>query len=166
MRTLIPNALTASRIAAAAFMLLVPETPLFWALYAWSGISDMADGALARRLGTQSDLGARLDSLADLALVAACAYSLLPSLPMPAWLVAWVAIIAFCKLANYVSGAAMHGRLVMPHTPANKIAGLAIFLSIPAMAFTGDPLCAIPACVAATFAAVQEGHLVRTGALA
>ena len=29
---------------------------------------------------------------------------------------------------------------------------------------TSNPFLALPACAAATFAAVQEGHLIRTGA--
>lgn len=162
MRNAIPNALTASRIAAAAFLLLAPfGTPLFWALYAWCGISDMADGALARKLDAQSTLGARLDSLADLAFVLAGAYTLLPALPLPTWLIVWVYLIAACKAVGYASGLIMRGTFISLHTLANKAAGFALFVSIPALVVSGNPLLAIPACVIATFAAIQEGHLIR-----
>ena len=43
------------------------QSTLFVVLFAGALISDMADGYLARRLNQVSDLGAKLDSWADLA---------------------------------------------------------------------------------------------------
>ena len=56
-----------------ALLLLFPR-PLsaeFYGIYTLAGLSDMADGAVARRTGTQSEAGARLDSGADLMLLCA-----------------------------------------------------------------------------------------------
>ena len=130
------NILTTTRnLAALAILFAEVATPAFWALYAWCGFSDMIDGTIARKLGKQSELGAKLDSAADFIFVAACAAKLIP---------------------------AMHRKIIMPHTTANKITGLLIFASIPLMLLAQSSLVAIPACAVATFAAVHERHLVRT----
>lgn len=157
------NILTTTRILAAlAIIFTEVAMPAFWALYAWCGFSDIIDGTIARKLGKQSELGAKLDSTADFIFVAACAAKIIPAMELPTWLVVWVALIALCKIVGYLSGLAMHGKIIMPHTTANKITGLLIFASIPLMLLAQSSLVAIPACAVATFAAVQEGHLVRT----
>ena len=52
----------------------------FWTLYVLCGLSDMADGWLARKLQAESKTGAVLDSVADIVFVACCATRLLPVL--------------------------------------------------------------------------------------
>ena len=158
------NLITASRLGASAALLAVPAASVpFWALYAWCGLSDMVDGPLARRLSEESAFGARLDSACDLAFVLACFLTLAPVLRLEAWLLAWAALIALCKVAAYVSGFVMHGRLIALHTAANKAAGLLLFATVPLMVALDSALPAIPACALASFAAVQEGHWIRTG---
>ena len=51
----------------------------------------------------------------------------------------------------------------MLHTSANKIAGLVVFLVPFVIPLLGIAAPSIFACTVATFAAVQEGHLIRTG---
>lgn len=51
----------------------MPATAAFWTVYGLCGISDMADGYLARRLHAESKRGAMLDSVADLCFVAGIA---------------------------------------------------------------------------------------------
>lgn len=156
------NAITASRILAALAMVFTAvPSPAFWALYAWCGLSDMVDGAVARRSGEQSDFGAKLDSAADFAFAAVCLAKIAPALHPPMWLVAWVAVIALCKLVGYASGLIAHGKVVALHTAANKVTGLLVFLSVPIMLLSGLAIAAVPACAVATLAAVQEGYLVR-----
>ncbi|MDD5806570.1 MAG: CDP-alcohol phosphatidyltransferase family protein [Eggerthellales bacterium] len=165
MKRNVANMITLSRVAAALLMLAAPVcTVPFWALYAWCGVSDMMDGAIARRLGTKSRLGSRLDSASDLVFVGVCLIALLPVFPLPSWLFVWIALIALCKIAGYASGLVMRGRLIALHTTANRAAGLLLFATIPAVLCTSNPFLALPACAAATFAAVQEGHLIRRGA--
>ena len=66
----LPNIISASRGIAALAMLFFPVfSPWFWALYCWGGISDMIDGPLARKLGAVSEVGSRIDSVADLVFV-------------------------------------------------------------------------------------------------
>ena len=145
-----------------AFCLLLcsPTRAAFWVIYGLCGISDMVDGYLARRLHAESKAGAVLDSVADLCFVACSAIKLLPVLQIPSWLWIWAGVIVLIKLVNQVSALAAYKRLCFPHTGANKLTGLLLFLSVPMTCWSVVPI-AIVAGVA-TFAAIQEGHFIRT----
>ena len=158
------NALTIGRIAL-SIALLIPATfsPAFFALYVLAGATDMLDGYIARRTGTESELGAKLDSIADLILVVVCLVKILPAIAVPTWLWIWAAAIVLVKAVNAISGFVVEKRLVMPHTMANKVAGFVVFLVPFAIPLFGITVPAIIACAIATFAAVQEGHFIRSG---
>ena len=78
----LPNALSLLRLTGAATLAFLPVGAGFWAVYLLCGLSDMLDGALARRLKAESELGSKLDSLGDLAFVIVCAVRLLPGLEL------------------------------------------------------------------------------------
>lgn len=159
----IANALSALRIILSVALLSPPAlSPTFLALYATAGLTDMLDGFLARRTKTESEFGAKLDSAADLTLAVISLAKILPTVAVPAWLWTWVAVIAAVKAVNVASGLVMRKRLIMLHTTANKVAGFVTFLVPFAVPAFGIVAPSIPACVLATFAAVQEGHLIRT----
>ena len=158
------NAVTIGRIALSfALMMPVAFSLAFFLVYALAGLTDMLDGCVARRANSVSELGARLDSIADLALAVVCLEKVLPVIDVPAWLWAWIAAIALVKVANVASGLVVERRLVMLHTSANKVAGLVAFLVPFAVPLFGIIAPSTIACTVATFAAVQEGHLIRTG---
>ncbi len=151
-------------MAAGIVLLFCPVfSPAFYAFYVAAGLSDMLDGFVARKTDTVSELGARLDTIADFVLVVVCLIKLLPVLYIPAWLYIWIGIIAFIKVVNIISGFAVQKRFAAVHSLMNKATGALLFLlplTIPAV-----PLqyAAIVVCAAATFAAIQEGHFIRTG---
>ncbi|MGN0784335.1 MAG: CDP-alcohol phosphatidyltransferase family protein [Candidatus Aphodomorpha sp.] len=158
------NLITGCRIVCSMLLLLFPAfSPAFYLLYIFCGVSDMLDGPIARRTHTETALGARLDSIADLVFVAACLVKILPAIHVPMWLWIWTGIIVLVKAANVVSGYVRHKRAILLHTRANKLAGLVLFLLPLALGFADAVPAAIPACAVATFAAVQEGHFIRTG---
>lgn len=159
----IANALSVLRIVlGVALLALQALSPSFLALYAIAGLTDMLDGFVARRTKTESDFGAKLDSIADLALVVVCLAKVLAVVSVPPWLWAWILAIAIVKVTTVISGLVMAKRLVLLHTTANRLAGIACFLVPFAMPALGVVTPAIPACAVATLAAIQEGHLVRT----
>ena len=157
----IPNILSAFRIIGALCLLFCrPASAAFWVLYGLCGISDMLDGFLARKLHAENQAGAVLDSVADIGFVACCAVKLIPVLQIPAWLWIWAGVIALIKLVNQISALVVCKRFCFPHTLANKLTGLLLFLSVPMTFWSIIPIAIVA--VAATFAAVQEGHFIRT----
>ena len=158
------NTITLFRIAVSIVLLFCPVfSSAFYTLYIAAGLSDMLDGFVARQTDTISKLGARLDMIADLVFVVVCLIKLLPVLRIPAWLYAWIGIIALIKVVNIVSGFAVQKKLVAVHSVMNKATGALLFLlplTIPAVPLKYS---AIVVCAAATFAAIQEGHFIRTG---
>ena len=138
-------------------------SPAFYVFYIAAGLSDMLDGFVARQTDTVSKLGARLDTIADFVFVVVCMIKLLPILSIPAWLYGWIGIIALIKNVNIISGFAVQKKLVAVHSVMNKATGALLFLlplTIPAVPLKYT---AIVVCAAATFAAIQEGHFIRTG---
>ena len=122
----------------------------------------MLDGYLARRLHCESKTGALLDSLSDLAFVACCCIKLIPVLAFPKWLWIWGAAIVLIKLINQVSSLVMCRKCVLLHTIANKATGLLLFVGVPLSLLLESIVPMVIIAIVATFAAVQEGHLVRT----
>lgn len=159
----LPNFITALRFLG-AFSLLFPNvvSVAFWVIYFACGLSDMADGFLARKLHCESKTGALLDSLADLAFVVCCCIKLIPILALPHWLWLWGAAIVAIKVINQISAIVMYKKCLFPHIIANKAAGLLLFVGVPLTVFMESVPMVIIA-VVATFAAIQEGHFIRTG---
>ena len=158
------NAITFFRIAAGIALLFCPVfSPAFYVFYIAAGLSDMLDGFVARKTDSVSKLGARLDTMADFLLVVVCLIKLLPVLRIPAWLYIWIGIIALIKVINIISGFVVQKRFVTVHSVMNKATGALLFLlplTLPAVPLKYT---AIVVCAAATFAAIQEGHFIRTG---
>lgn len=158
------NTITGSRIIFSIAILFVPPlSPMFYVLYGAAGLTDMIDGTVARKTNTASTFGAKFDTIADIIFVAVCLIKLLPILDIPIWLYIWVAVIAIIKVINIISGAVMFKRMIALHTVMNKITGALCFLLPFTLSFIELRYSAIVVCAAATFAAVQEGHYIRTG---
>lgn len=157
------NVITCVRIISSLLMLLFPTFSLwFYIFYGISGISDILDGYVARKTNTATEFGAQLDSLADLVFAAVCLIKILPSMEVPVWLWPWIAIIIIIKSSNILSGLVYHRRVLMLHTRASKVTGLLLFLFPVVVLQVPIAYLAIPICTIATFAAVQEGHFIRT----
>ena len=161
---LLPNAISALRFLGAVCLLFFGvESYAFWAIYFVCGLSDMADGYLARKLGCESQVGALLDSLADLVFVVCCCFKLIPVLAFPKWLWIWGGVIVAIKVINQISALVMFKKIVFPHTIANKVTGILLFVGVPITLWINSIVPIIIIAVVATFAAVQEGHFIRTG---
>lgn len=164
MKRHIPNIITLSRIPMAVALPFVQFAPaVFWTLYLLCGLSDILDGAVARLTGTVSRLGERLDTPADIVFVAVWMVLFIPAINVGRWLWIWTGIIAFIKVVNVISGLAMKKGFVAKHTPANKATGILLFLLPMIVLWEVIKVpCIILVSLLATFAAVQEGHLIRT----
>lgn len=136
---------------------------VFWTLYLLCGLSDILDGAVARSTGTVSRLGERLDTIADIIFVAVWMLLFIPAIDVGRWLWVWTGVIALIKVVNVISGLAMKKGFVAKHTPANKATGMLLFLlpMVILLEVIKVPYIVL-VCLLATFAAIQEGHLIRT----
>ena len=150
------NAISCGRIVLSVALLFFPTlSPSFYALYLCAGLTDMLDGAVARKTGSASAFGARLDTAADFVFVAICLIKFLPVMEVPVWLYGWITVIAAIKGINAVSG---YGAV---HTVTNKVTGAVLFAFPLTFSFIDLKYSAVVACAVATFAAVQEGNFIR-----
>lgn len=160
------NLITGIRILCSLALLFCPVfSGAFYALYITAGLSDIADGAVARKTGTVSQLGSKFDTVADFALVVVCMIKLLPVIHIPTWLIVWIIVIAVIKAINMISGYVMRKELVVLHTTMNKVTGILLFLLPLTLAFINLKYSGSVVSAVATFAAIQEGHYIRTGIL-
>ncbi len=159
----VANTITISRIILAIILLCFkPFTMTFNVIYIFCGITDMIDGFIARKTHTESAFGAKLDSIADIVFFSVCLIRILPVMGIKLWLWIWIAVVALVKVINIVSGYACQHQLVLLHTITNKVTGLLLFILPLTISFIDINYAAILVCVIATFAAVQEGHYIRT----
>ena len=157
MKKYIANIITASRIVFSLLLLFLPLSSVwFYALYLLCGLSDMVDGTVARRMGSASEFGARLDTVSDFVFMTVALIKFVPHLHIPVWLWIWIGIIAMMKLGNAARGFVCTKKLISPHTLLNKITGLLLFL-LPATISFIDLTYTLPiVCTVATVAAIHE----------
>ena len=155
------NFITVIRIVCSIILLFCPVfSPAFYVLYITAGVSDMIDGIVARKTGTVSELGSKLDSAADFVFVAVCLIKLIPAIHMPIWLIIWMIVIAVIKVINLILGYVARKEIVVCHTVMNKVTGLLLFvlpltISLIDLRYTGAFVS-----MTATIAAIQEGYLL------
>lgn len=123
------NLISAGRIILLPVMIFFRDYPwVFSSLYLVCGVSDIADGYIARKTNTASDLGARLDSVADFLL-----FALITTV-----LILWVGdgltvflpfliIIVFIRFAGMAIAALKYRSFAILHTWANKLTGILVF---------------------------------------
>ena len=158
------NLVTGVRIVCSVVLLFFPAfSPPFYALYIIAGFTDMIDGAIARKTGTVSEFGSRLDTIADFVFVAVCLVKLMPALELEIWMYVCIVIIAVIKAVNIISGFVKRKKLVAVHSIMNKITGILLFALPLTLRFIELRYSAAVVCAVAAIAAIQEGHYIRTG---
>ena len=126
----IPNLITSLRfIGTLLILFLSPLKPVYFAVYTATGITDLFDGLIARKIGATSSFGARLDSIADLCFYTVSMIKLLPilwkTLPRFIWII--VAAILILRTLSYIIAAIKFRRFAAHHTWLNKITGAFVF---------------------------------------
>mgnify|MGYP002094849480 CR=1 FL=1 len=122
----------------------------------------MIDGTVARKIGTVSDFGSKLDTIADFILVIVCLIKLIPVLDFESWMYIWIGIIVIIKMINIISGFVVQKRFVPVHSVMNKIAGVLLFVLPLTVRIIDLRYSAAIVCSITTFAAIQEGHYIRS----
>jgi cardiolipin synthase (CMP-forming) len=109
----LPNLLSALRLLAApvaAWAILADHDTLALAMFVFAGLSDLADGFVARRWGFTSRFGAWLDPIADKLLMLLCFIALLRTGAVALWLV----VLVIARDALIVTGALLAKAFSLP----------------------------------------------------
>lgn len=116
----------------------------------------MIDGTIAKKLNAESELGSRIDSVADLAFVICSAIMILPSVHLPVWIWLWVVAIGSVKLAGIIIGSCRQRKLTIPHSTSNRLTGILLFC-LPFALIPFDALIpAVIVCAMATASLVED----------
>jgi CDP-diacylglycerol--glycerol-3-phosphate 3-phosphatidyltransferase len=153
----IPNSLSIARIFASLVLLLLkPFTCLFFSIYIFCGISDIADGYLARKWKTNSSVGATLDSIADFIFTIIYFLLFIPLLKWEKWMIAWLIGIIVIRAFSLWIGYVKFHKLAFLHTYTNKITGVFMFL-FPVFLYTSNGIISIAiVCAIASIASIEE----------
>lgn len=159
------NIISAGRIVASPLLFFsLDNAPLFLVLYLICGLSDVLDGYIARKTNTESELGARLNSVADLILFTAITVSIV------LWLgdgilvfLPWLLITVLIRCTNIAIAACKYHSFAILHTWGNKLTGALVFLT---PVFVRYQLRAglWVVCLTAVLSAAEEGVIHLTSA--
>lgn len=125
------DTITSVRIVASLFLLFPPLGSVwFLTVYTIAGLTDALDGWMARRTGTASQFGARLDSAADLLFYGVLILRLFPALWQSFPVTIWYAVVAIVlvRLSAYAAAYYKYHQFSALHTWLNKLTGVAVFL--------------------------------------
>ena len=163
MKKYIANIITSCRIVLSLPLLFIPlSSAWFYVIYLLAGLTDMADGIIARKTDTVSAFGSRLDTVADFVFLAISLSKFLPILELPMWLWIWSAIIALIKITNITIGLMIQHRFIAFHSVLNKITGVCLFVLPLSLCVLDVEYGGSVVCVIATAAALQEFLAVNT----
>lgn len=149
----LPNCITVARMIGTLCLIPVQSlSPVFYGLYTLTGLTDVLDGWIARKMGSTSQFGAKLDSIADLIFYDVMMVKIFPSLwatlPAEIWYV--VVVILALRLSAYFAMAVKYRRFASLHTYLNKLTGAVVFcipyvISLPLAVPVCWGICAVAA---------------------
>ena len=162
MKKQLANFITASRMIGSILLLFFPVfSSAFYVLYLYCGLTDMVDGTIARKMNAVSKYGEKLDTASDFTFVIVSLVKFLPVMDIPEWLWIWIIVIAVIRIGNMGFAVVFGKTSISLHTVMNKLTGLLLFLLPLTLHVIELEHSAVLICAVATFAAVQEGHLIR-----
>jgi len=135
----------------------------FFIIYSYCGLSDIADGFFARKYNSESKLGEKIDSLADIVFVLAAMVKIIPILNLPREIFIWIIVIAIIKFFGIIYGFIRYKKIIFLHTIANKIIGFALFITPFFIVKINSVIIYVCLCTFATFAAVLECYHIIKG---
>lgn len=145
----IPNILTVLRICCSvALLFTVPLSAAFYIFYLVCGVSDLLDGYIARKYNVATNLGATLDSAADLIFFGILVIVFIRLFQWRRWILCCIGLTVIIRLLSIIVGFIKYHALACLHTYANKAAGALVFLFpfiYPACGFVGTAalLCSV-----------------------
>lgn len=153
----IPNSISFCRIILSLLMFFVkPLSAAFYGIYLLCGLSDVLDGFIARKTGTTSRFGAKIDSFADFIMVGVFIVVLFPIVNPPSTIVIWIIFIGLIKVASMAVILKKYQTFAILHTYGNKLTGLLLFLFPMMLPFSDPTVLMAIICVVASLTAIEE----------
>ena len=153
----IANYISISRISLSLILTLVkPLSITFLAIYLVCGISDALDGYIARKNHTESKLGAKLDSVADLIMIFVLMFILYPLINLTAQVIVWIVVIIIIRVVSMIVVFVKYKTFGILHTYGNKITGLMLFAFPFSLAFVQSDVLMNVIFLVASLSAVEE----------
>ena len=153
----IPNYISFSRIIFSLILVFAkPLSVTFYTIYIICGLSDIMDGLIARRTGTTSKFGARLDSLADLIMVGVLLMILYPIVKLTDEILIWIIFIAIIRVTSIVVALKKYRTFAILHTYANKVTGIGLFISVILFPYINTIVLMYIISVIASISAIEE----------
>lgn len=141
----LPNCITMLRILGTVILLFIkPLSSAFFLIYTFTGLTDAFDGFAARMTNSVSELGSKLDSVADIVFYFVMLIKISPvlitALPSAIWIA--VVLILMVRISAYLVSAIKHRKFASLHTILNKLTGFSLFF-VPYIILTHM---AVPVC--------------------
>ena len=153
----IPNYISFSRIIFSLILIFIkPLSVAFYAIYIICGFSDILDGFIARKTGTTSRLGEKLDSMADMIMTGVLLVVLYPIVNPATKIIIWIISIGIIRLASMVVAMKKYKTFAMLHTYGNKITGIVLFIFPILLPYINTTMLMYIICVVASISAIEE----------
>ncbi len=155
----IPNCVTMFRVFGTIGLVFTEIFSVeFYVIYTLCGLSDVVDGWIARTKNLTSELGAKLDSIADLLYYAMMGIMIFPvlweRLPGEIWYV--VAFVLAIRVVTYIMVAVKHKCFSSMHTYGNKLTGIGVFGIPYFLSLECGVVYCIVACTISVLATMEE----------
>jgi len=153
----IPNCISISRIFFSLILIFTkPLSVAFYAIYFICGFSDIIDGFIARKTGTTSRLGEKLDSIADMAMIGVLLVVLYPVVNPATEIVIWIILIGIIRLASMIVALKKYKTFASIHTYGNKITGIVLFIFPILLTYIHTTVLMYIICAIASISALEE----------
>ena len=127
------NLISVLRILVSQLLLVVvPLSPMFFAIYLLCGLTDVLDGFIARKTHTETILGAKLDTVGDIVFTAILIIFIFGIINLTSVMIIWFIAISVVKILSIIVGYIKYKFFSPLHTYLNKITGVMLFL-LPVM---------------------------------
>ena len=156
MKKYLPDFFTLLRILLAMGLVVTAVSDEFLGLYLLCCLTDVLDGFAARHLDVCSEMGARLDSAADLVLTAVLIFKLWPAASPGPGIALWIAVIAGLRFGAALTARLRFGTFGFLHTWGNKLTGVLLALYPPLLILMRSRWALAAVLAAATVSALEE----------
>lgn len=154
---IIPNCISLSRLIFSLTLIFIePLSVAFYVIYSICGFSDIIDGFIARKTGTTSRLGEKLDSIADMIMIGVLIFILYPIINPSTEILLWIISIAIIRLAAMGVALKKYRTFAFLHTYGNKITGILIFIFPILLIYINTTVLMYIICAAASISALEE----------